>query len=69
MQVWKIVWTDSNGRKQKKFRSSKHSALMRATLAKRQGFKPSVYSVQVPANNKFDLINFLNAEVYEEESA
>ena len=64
MQVWKIVWTDSNGRKQKKFRSSKHSALMRATLAKRQGYKPAIYSVQVPVN-KFDLINFLSAEVSE----
>ena len=67
MKAWKIDWIDSNGQRQSRFRSSKRTALTRATRANKEagsceGDKAKIEHIEIPTS-RFELIDFLNGQM------
>lgn len=67
MKAWKIDWVDSNGQRQSRFRSSKRTALTRATRANNEagsceGDKAKIEHIEIPTS-RFELIDFLNGQM------
>jgi len=67
MKAWKIDWVDSSGQRQSRFRSSKRTALTRATRANKEagscsGDKAKIEHIEIPTS-RFELIDFLNGQM------
>ncbi len=67
MKAWKIDWVDSGGKRQARFRSSKRTALTRATRANKEagscsGDKAKIEHIDIPTS-RFELIDFLNGQM------